>query len=173
MTLGTILAGNDDTIYGIVLFLHILAAIAGFGPTFVYPVYSAMAKKRPGPEGLAINQVTLDIGKRFEYFIYAVPILGIILVILSDDGAEFEFGDPWVSASFLLYLIALGVSLGLHQPNLRALVGLQATLGPTGPTPEQGRELEERGKKAGMFGGILHLLLVVILWLMIFKPGWP
>ena len=173
MTLGTILAGNDDTIYGIVLFLHILAVIAGFGPTFVYPVYSAMAKKRPGPEGLAINQVTLDIAKRFEYAIYAVPILGIILVILSNDGAEFGFGDPWISASMLLYLIALGVSLGLHMPNLRALVALQATIGPGGPTAEQGQELEERGKKAGMFGGILHLTLAILLWLMIFKPGWP
>jgi uncharacterized membrane protein len=173
MILGTILAGNDDTIYGIVLFLHILAVIVGFGPTFVYPVYSAMAKKRPGPEGLAINQVTLDIAHRFEWAIYLVPIFGIILVPLSDGGAEFSFGDPWISASFLAYLVALGISLGLHQPNLRALVGLQGQIGPGGPTPEQGRELEERGKKAGMFGGILHLLLVVILWLMIFKPGWP
>jgi hypothetical protein len=173
MTFGTVLAGNDDTIYGIVLFLHILAVIVGFGPTFVYPVYSAMAKKRPGPEGLAINQVTLDIAKRFEYAIYLVPILGIILVPLSSDGAEFEFSDPWISASFLFYLIGLGVYLGLHQPNLRALVALQGQLGPTGPTAEQGRELEERGKKAGMYGGILHLTLAILLWLMIFKPGWP
>jgi uncharacterized membrane protein len=171
MTLGTILAGNDDTIYGIVLFLHILAVIIGFGPTFVYPVYAAMARKRPGPEGLAINQVTLEIGKRFEYAIYAVPILGILLILLSDE--VFEFSDPWISASFVAYLVALGISLGLHQPNLRALVALQGTIGPSGPTAEQGRELEERGKKAGMFGGILHLLLVVLLWLMIFKPGWP
>jgi len=96
---------------------------------------------------------------------------GIVLVLLSDD--VFEFSDVWISLSFLLYITALGVSHGLHQPNLRALVALQGAVGPGGPTPEQGRELEERGKKAGMFGGILHLLLVVLLWLMIFKPGWP
>jgi hypothetical protein len=171
MTLGTILAGSDDTIYGVVLFLHILAAIAGFGPTFVYPVYSAMAKKRPGPEGLAINQTTLEIAKRFELFIYAVPVLGILLILLSDE--VFEFSDVWISLSFLFYFIALGISLGLHQPNLRALVALQAQVGPGGPTAEQGAELADRGKKAGMFGGILHLLLAVLLWLMIFKPGWP
>jgi len=171
MTFGTILAGNDDTIYGVVLFLHILAAIAGFGPTFVYPVYSAMAKKRPGPEGLAINQVTLDIAKRFEYFIYAVPILGILLVLLSDD--VFEFSDVWISLSFLFYIVALYISQGLHTPNLRKLVALQATVGPDGPSPEVGRELEERGKRAGMLGGTLHVFLAVLLWLMIFKPGWP
>ena len=171
MTFGTVLAGNDDTIYGIVLFLHILAVIVGFGPTFVYPVYASMAKKRQGPEGLAINETTLDIAKRFEYAIYLVPILGVILVPLSDE--VFKFSDVWISASFVAYLVALGISLGLHQPNLRALVELQRGIGPGGPSPEVQRELEERGKRAGMFGGILHLLLVVLLWLMIFKPGWP
>lgn len=171
MTFGTVAHASSDTLYGVFLFLHILAAIIGFGPTFVYPVYSAMAKKRPGPEGLAINETTLDIAKKFEFAIYAVPILGIVLVLLSDDAISFS--DPWISASFLLYFIALGVSLGLHQPNLRAMVDLQAKIGPGGPSAEQGQELQDRGKKAGMFGGILHLALAVLLWLMVFKPGWP
>jgi hypothetical protein len=171
MAFGTIGHGAADTAYGIVLFLHIAAVIAGFGPTFVYPVYASFAKRRPGPEGLAINEVTLEIGKRFEYAIYAVLVLGIILVLLSDDAIE--FGDPWIGASFLAYFVALGISHGLHQPNLRALVELQRGIGPGGPAPEVARQLEERGKRAGMFGGILHLLLAVLLWLMIFKPGWP
>jgi uncharacterized membrane protein len=171
MTFARIIAGDDSTIYGIVLFLHIAAAIAGFGPTFVYPVYAAYARKRGGPEAIAINETTLDIAKRFEYAIYAVPILGILLVLLSDE--TFEFSDPWISASFLFYLVALFISLRLHQPNLRALLGLQRQIGPGGPTPEVAREMEERGKRAGMLGGSLHLLLAVLLWLMIFKPGWP
>ena len=32
-------------------------------------------------------------------------------------------------------------------------------------------ELEERGKRAGMFGATLNLLLVAIVFLMIYKPG--
>ena len=171
MTLGTIGHGTADTAYGIVLLLHIATVIVGFGPTFVYPVYAAFAKRRPGLEGLAINEVTLEIGRRFDYAIYATPVLGIILVLLSDDAIE--FGDPWIGASFLVYFVALGISHGLHQPNLRALVELQRGIGPAGPSAEVGRELEERGKRAGMFGGTLHVLLAVLLWLMIFKPGWP
>ncbi|MGH2686894.1 MAG: DUF2269 family protein, partial [Actinomycetota bacterium] len=118
MTFASMGHGTADTAYGIVLFLHLLAVIAGFGPTFVYPVYASMAKKRPGPEGVAINETTLEIAKRFEYAIYLVPILGIVLVLLSDDAIEFS--DVWVSVSFLVYFVALGISLGLHQPNLRA-----------------------------------------------------
>lgn len=170
MTFGTILAGSDDTIYGVVLFLHILAVIAGFGPTFVYPVFAAMARNRPGAEGLAINEVTLDIAKKLEYAIYAVPILGIILVLLSDD--VFAFSDPWVVASLVLYLLGLAVSTRLHLPNLARMNELQRQL-VGGGSAEAGGELEERGKRAGMYGGILHLTLAVILWLMIFKPGWP
>jgi hypothetical protein len=41
---------------------------------------------------------------------------------------------------------------------------------PQGGPPPQLAELQARGKKAAMFGGILHLLFVLILLDMVFKP---
>ena len=73
-----------------------------------------------------------------------------------------------------LYLVALGVSLGLHGPNLKRMLALQREMAAAGPPqggpPPQLAELQARGKKAGMFGGILHLLFVLILLDMVFKP---
>lgn len=169
---------NDDALYQIVYFLHIVTAIAGFGPTFAYPMYGAIAKRRQGVAGEAISAATLDVGKKLEYAIYAVPVFGILLVLLSED--VFEFSQEWITIAFVLYIAGLVVSLGFHQPNLRAMNALQQQLlaGPppgagAGGPPPQVAELEARGKKAGMFGGILHLLLALILLDMVFKPGAP
>ena len=170
---------QNDALYQIVYFLHIVAAIAGFGPTFVYPLFGSIAKRRQGSEGEAISSATLEVGKMSEYAIYAVPGFGIILVLLSDD--FYEFSQSWISIAFVLYILGLVVSLGFHLPNLKAMNGLQKELlaGPppgagasSGPPP-QVAELEARGKRAGMFGGILHLLLALILLDMVFKPGAP
>ena len=170
---------QDDALYQIIYFLHIVAAIAGFGPTFVYPMFGAIAKRRQGPEGEAISSATLEIGKRMEYAIYAVPVFGILLVLLSDD--VYEFSQAWISIAFALYIAGLVVSMGFHFPNLKKMNDLQKELlagpppggAPAGGPPPQVAELEERGKKAGMFGGILHLLLALILLDMVFKPGGP
>ena len=82
-----------------------------------------------------------------------------------------------VEVIFLIYFVALGVSHGLHTPNLKAMNRLMAEMAagppPEGGPPPQVAELEARGKKAGMYGGILHLLFVAILLDMILKPGWP
>ncbi|MGH8983391.1 MAG: hypothetical protein ACRDY6_05890 [Acidimicrobiia bacterium] len=40
-----------------------------------------------------------------------------------------------------------------------------------GPPPPQATELEERGKRVGVTGATLNGLLVVLLYLMVFKPG--
>ena len=77
--------------------------------------------------------------------------------------------------SFALYIVALCVSIFLHFPNLKAMNALQEQMAqgppPAGGPPPQLAELQERGKKAGMYGGILHLMFVLILLDMVFKPG--
>ena len=37
--------------------------------------------------------------------------------------------------------------------------------------PPQVAELEERGKRAAMYGGILNVIAVVLVLLMVWKPG--
>ena len=49
----------------------------------------------------------------------------------------------------------------------RRLVDRQPTSGP----PPQAAELEERGKRAGLYGAISNLAWVVVLVLMVWKPG--
>lgn len=172
--------GVNSGIYKFLLLLHILSVIAGFGITLLAPFFGLEAKARKGREGLAIAEATEKvISTKAEYAIYAVPVFGILLVLVSDD--VIKFSQLWISLSFLLYIAALGIVHAIHLPNIRAMNGLMAHLasgpapgaggsGPGGPPP-QVTELEQRGKKAATVGGILNLMLVAMVVLMIWKPG--
>jgi uncharacterized membrane protein len=173
-----VLAAFGSDAYKIVLVLHILCAIVGFGAVFLNALYGQQAKARKGPEGLAISEANLLVSKVGEYFIYAVFLLGIALVLMGDD--VWDFGQTWVWLSIVLYLIAIGVSHGLLAPRVNRIIDIQRELVAGGPPPAgaagpppQVVEMEQIGKQIGMIGPILNVMLVVLLILMVFKPGGP
>lgn len=170
--------GVNSGIYKFVLVLHLMTAIVGFGSVFLFGVFGSKAQARGGREGVAVAEVTVEVGKHWsEWFIYAVPIFGILLVLVSDD--VYKFSQAWISLSFLLYLVGIGLSHAVHFPNLHRMNELARQLvagvppdgGGTGGPPPQVAELEARGKKAAAVGGILNLLVVAIVFLMVWKPG--
>ena len=168
---------QTDNLYRFLVFLHVLAVIVGFGSTFVYPLLGNEAKKHPGLEAKGISNANQLAGQRLtEPAIYAAGALGVVLVFVG----PFEWEDPWVGLSLVLYVAALFFSLFVHQPNLKrmdALVNELAAMGPppegatggppAGGPPPQVVEMEQRGKAAARNGGILHLAFVVILVLMV------
>lgn len=167
---------QNDTAYMVLVFVHILTVIVGFGSTFVYPLTGNYASKHPGPEGKGISNANQFAGSRLtEPFIYAAGVLGVVLVMVG----PFDFADGWVSASLLLYVAALGFSHFVHLPNVKKMDDLVNELaamgpppgagggGPAGGPPPQAVELADRGKAAARNGGILHLAFAVILVLMV------
>lgn len=168
--------GLNSGLYKGLVVAHILCAIVGFGTVFLNGVYAAQAKARPGPEGLAITDANITVAKLANYFIYAVAALGILLVIVS-DGA-WKFSDTWVGLSLGLYVVGVGLSHGLLLPNVKRLRALSAELvaagpppaGATGGPPPQVEEMTRRGRTVGLTSTTLHVLLVVILCLMVWKP---
>jgi len=167
------LAAVGDDSYDLVLLLHILAAIIGFGAVFLNAIYGAQVRARRGSEGLAILQANFLVSKVGTYFIYAVFILGFLLVLMSDD--VWGFGDTWVWLSMLLYVVGVGLSHGIQQPGVRRMIDLMEEMETAGPPaagpPPQAAEMQEIGKRLGVTGAALNILLIVILYLMVFKPG--
>lgn len=180
--------GSDG--YKIVLVLHILSAIVGLGAVMLNGLYGVQAKARKGPEGLAIAEANFKVSMIAEYVIYAIPVFGIALVFMSDD--LIEFSDTWIWLSLLLYVIAIGISHGVVVPTAKRMQVLMKELVGMGPPPGAGSsggpvaggpppgaggpppqvaELEALGKKIGAAGMVLNLIVVVILVLMVFKPG--
>src|SRR5207302_5077312 len=138
------------------------AAIIGFGAVFLGPLYGLQAKKRQGAEGLVVAEAAHFVGGVAEKFIMAVPVFGVLMVLISND--VYKFSQTWVWLALALYAVALTTALRIHIPNLTRMNELMAQLvamgpppavavGPgaatAGPPPEV-LELEARGKRAGM-----------------------
>lgn len=168
--------GVNSGIYKFLFVMHLMAVIAGFGPTLLAPAFGAQAKARKGREGLAIAEATFDVMSKYaEWIIYSVPIFGILLILVSDDAIQ--FGDTWISASLGLYVVAQGLVHAVHFKNLKRMNVLMGELaaGPPpgaggGGPPPQVAELEARGKQVALVGMILNVILVVIVALMVWKP---
>jgi uncharacterized membrane protein len=160
-------AAINSTAYKIVLVLHILAAIVGFGSVMLNGVYAAEIKKRPGPEGAAIADANFKVSFGVAmYVIYAIPVLGIALVGMSDKA--WKFGQTWVLLALVLYIVLIGLVHGVHRPNVQRLDALVRE-GGAGDVAE----MERRDRLASTMGMILSLLVVAMLVLMVFKPGAP
>jgi hypothetical protein len=170
--------GIDTDGYKIVLVLHILCAIVGFGAVMLNAVYGAEVRKRQGAEGLAVLEANMRVSKIGEYFIYAVFILGFALVGMSDKA--WKFSQTWVWLAVLLYIVAIAISHAVMQPSTKRMRDLMAELVNAGPPPAgaapggpppQVVEMQAIGKRLATFGPVLNIMLVVILGLMVFKPG--
>jgi uncharacterized membrane protein len=167
-----VLADVGDGIYNVFFLLHILAIVLGFGAVMLNGVYAAQVKARTGLSALAVAEANTFVGfKVAEWIIYTVPIWGFALLGLSDG--VWELGDTWVWLSLLLYLAGLGISHALLRPTVQRFnttLG-QAAAGNAGVSPASIPELVALDKRLAAIGGLLNLLVVVVLVLMIWKPG--
>ena len=168
--------GIGSTAYRLVFMLHILSIIIGFGGVMLNGIYGAEAKKRKGPTGAAIGEANLTVTKIAEKVIITVPIWGILLVILSDG--VWEFSQLWVGVAIVLFIAVMGFATGVQLKNQKRMVALAGELAAAGPPPAgasgpppQVAEMEALEKKLGMGGAFLSLMVVVLIYLMVFKPG--
>ena len=157
--------GVDGDLYNVVLVLHILAAIIGFGGMFIAGFYGNESRILPGREGLAVAETTLKVtGQIPTVAVCAVPILGILLILMSED--VIKFSAAWISLSFLLYIVLMGLATGIQVPTIRRMVAMRA-----GADGASSMEVQAMGKKVATVGAVVNVLWVIILILMVFKPG--
>lgn len=144
----------DSFGYKVMLLLHILSVIVAFAPAFVWPVVSVQLKKQGKPVGPSIGALAAgNTTKIHGPALVLVGLFGFGLVGMSDKA--FSFSQSWVMAASTIWFIMLGVIFGLMLPaEKKAHAG------------DEGAE-----KIISAAGGAMHLLLVVMLFLMIWKPG--
>ncbi len=127
--------------YQLLGLLHVLSVIAAFGPLFVYP---SLVRAGAGGE-VAKWHLRLSLPALVLAWVFGMGMVG-----MSDDAIEMS--DSWIVASLAIWVALVVVSWFLIRPSLT-------------DTSERGRSMLGAGI------GVTHLALVVLLWLMIFKPG--
>jgi len=157
--------GTNSGIYKLLFLLHMLAVIGGIGTVVLNGVYAAKAKAAGGSGGTAVTVANYEVSDVAEKLIYTIPIWGILMVLVSDDAIG--FGDTWIWLSMLLYVVALGISHAVLIPSHRRYNELAASEG----GPSAGAEAQGLEKKMAAGGTALNLIVVVLVALMIWKPG--
>ena len=151
-----LIAVIDDTGFRIFLLLHILAVIVAFAPAFVWPVASVRLKKagkQPGP--IIGSMAAGNTAQVHGPALVLAGLFGFAMIGMSDKA--WKFSQSWVSAALVVWLAMIGLVFGLMLPAEKKA--------------HAGDEAAE--KRISMVGGILHLLLLVMLYVMIWKPGVP
>jgi hypothetical protein len=153
---------TGDFGYDLLVFAHILLAVIGGGAAFANAIIGARTRAAAGEAqsfGLslsaAVGQVMVD------PTLWVAGGLGIALVIADSD--RWDFSQTWISIAFALWLIAgiLG-SFVLRRAGQQAINAAE-----TG----DGEALAASQKQLAMFRGIHHLVLVLLILDMVFKPG--
>lgn len=168
-----LIATTQSGLYRTLLVLHILCAIVGLGSVMLNGLYASQAARRQGPPGRAVSEANFAVSSIGEYFIYAIPIFGILLVLASDKA--WKFSQTWIWLALVLYVIAIGISHAILIPGHKRVNALLAEMeqapATAGGPPPQAAEVEALGKRMAAAGATLNVFVVVFLVLMIWKPG--
>jgi uncharacterized membrane protein len=161
MTISTIDA------YNVVLFVHILAVVVGFGVVFTYPLLDTYARRTNVLDLVALHRFQVFLTKRLIQPALLVILLAGIYLATSDHG--WELSDPWVSASFAIVIVLGGLAGAVFGPTEKKLLALAQRELKQGQKPSDAYERE--AIKLARFGALGSLLIVVALFLMVTKPG--
>ena len=149
------------------LALHILAAVVFVGNIITAAFWKVRADRSGNLETIAITARSL---LQADY-VFTAP--GIVVLLVTGiwmvglrDWAGFQ--EPWLGGSFVLLIITGIIWLTVLLPQQRRMVRLAqegADAGALGP------EYRRASRIWSMFGGVATLLPVLILFLMVLKPG--
>ena len=156
---------ENGVLLAIVLTIHGVGAVFGFGPSVAFAILGPMAG-RAGPNGgVAIMETIVAIEKKmiFPVAVAVQPLSGLALIFLAGYNDKF-FSHYWLWIAILVYAFTFYLATFVQIPLIEKMIHL-AKAGP--PTPE----FLAMAKKTQRFGPILTLDLMVIVVLMVSKPG--
>ena len=146
--------------YKFLIFIHVFAAIAMLGPTYLLP---ALMKMRGDPPSVTVLRVEYVIARYATGFTVVALVTGAGLMstspLLNDRVGE----AVWLHIAITLFLIVAGLGTGYAGPRMKKAV----KAGEAGDAAEVRRLLAPVDKIAGP---IMGLLTAAILYLMLFKP---
>ncbi len=163
--------GVNGTLYKILLFLHVACVIGGFG-TMAANTLRAARSRRIASDVADPTEVDPGISRVAEFVIYAVFILGLLVVATSRSAWKFSQG--WLSASMALYIVALGVLHGIvrrsQKEYRRVAAGLTSAAAGGGRPPEVDR-LDRLQQRIALGWALFDVIVLAVLWLMLFHRG--
>jgi uncharacterized membrane protein len=159
------LATIVDPGYKIALFLHILAVVLAFGPTFGYAFFFSVAPQHPR----ATPAILAGVQKVDRYLVNP----GMVVVLLAGiyllaDEPDWETSDAFISVGFLAIIVLFGLQHAFFQPKVREAKELAERDLQSGDTLSD--EFTAVSERLGEVGTLAGLIVVVAIFFMAYKP---
>ncbi|HEV7615734.1 MAG TPA: DUF2269 family protein [Solirubrobacterales bacterium] len=159
-------AALADPGYKIALFLHILAVVLAFGPTFGYAFFFSVAPQYPR----ATPAILAGVQKVDKYLVnpgMVVLLIAGIGLLTSSDGF-WDASDVFVSVGFVAIIALFGLQHGFFQPQTQKAKELAERDLQAGETLSP--EFEALSQRIGQVGGLAGVIVVVAIFFMTYKP---
>jgi uncharacterized membrane protein len=155
-----------DPGYKIVLFLHILAVVLAFGPTFGYAFFFSVAPQYP----TATPAILAGVQKVDKYLVnpgMIVLLLAGFGLVSASDGA-WDLNDVFVSVGIFAIIALFALQHGFFQPKVREAKALAERDLKVGDTLSP--EFEALGQRIGQVGTLAGVIVIVTIFFMAYKP---
>lgn len=165
-------ATGDRTAFTVLLVLHVVAALAGFGAVAISGVYGAIARRLTSPSGAAAEEVVRFFSARTvaEWALAAVPVLGVGAA-QADPGGH-GLGQAWVLIAAVLWVVAAAVVVTVARParaELRRLLGLDSNP-PAPPADADAAQLAAAGGRLAWACATCDVVFVLAVVDMVIQP---
>jgi hypothetical protein len=161
-----ILGAFGDSGYKIALFLHILAVVLAFGPTFGYALFFSVLPQHPKSAPAILEGV-----QRVDRYLVnpGMVILLVAGIFLMSSGSEvWDGSDAFIVVGFIAIIALFGLQHAFFQPKVREAKALAERDLKNGDTLSP--EFEAIGQKLGQVGTFTGILIVVTVFFMVYKP---
>jgi len=158
-------------LYHVLVFLHLVCVVGGFGFLAYNGVYLSLLRRRGTmmPSALDANR---DLSQLAELLIVGAFLFGIGAVGASP---HYRLGQAWVATAIALWVIDMGVLHGLIRPRQRRYAAVAAALVGEGPAPGGAppavAELDRLERVIAAGWALFNVVVVAVIFLMVFKPG--
>lgn len=162
MPFASIVSGD----YKVALFLHIVAVVLAFGPTFGYGFFFSVVPRYPR----AAPAILEGIQKADRYLVnpgmIVLLLAGIYMLIASDSA--WSGSDAFITVGFIAIVVLFGLQHAFFQPQVRRLKEMAERDLEKGDTLSA--EFVTGGERVGKVGTLAGLIVVVTIFFMSYKP---
>lgn len=153
------------TAYGVGTFVHVLAVIIAFGPTYAYAFMGAVAAKDNPAAVPTVHRIIATIDR---YLVNPGMVVILLAGFYTLSKGPYDLSDSWVSVG-LAALIIVGAMQGMFftPKNRQALELAERDLKGGGALSD---EYQAVAKQIATMGQLVGLIIVIAVFFMVVKP---
>ncbi len=152
------------TAYSVGLFIHILAVVLAFGPTFGYAFLFSVVPQYPRATPALLAGV-----QKIDRYLVNPGMVALLLagIYLLAEG-PWKGSEAFIGVGFAAIIILFGLQHGFFQPQVRRAKALAERDLQNGDA--LGEEFLSTSQRIGQVGTLAGLIIVVAIFFMVVKP---